>query len=105
MTTLTSRFSIPMLLLVFSMSSAAWAKTETLQLKTAPYLSGEEAIVLETKKGEVIWNYYALNSKVSKQLNQLKRARCLQVKSKQGVYHPDEDGSSIQQISACPKTR
>ncbi|HCW3745708.1 TPA: hypothetical protein OXK62_003811 [Acinetobacter baumannii] len=84
-------------------STAVMAKTETIQLKGDIYLSGEEAIVFPTRKGEVYFNAYAMSDQVSAQALKYRDKRCLVIQSKQGIYHPDEDGSGIQKIQTCPK--
>lgn len=78
----------------------AMAKTEQIILKQDLGL-GEEAIIFNTKKGEVILNYYALPEKVAQQIDQFKKGQCLEIQSKHGFYNDTGDGQYIQSIRPC----
>jgi len=78
----------------------AMAKTEQIILKQDLGL-GDEAIIFNTKKGEVILNYYALPEKVAQQIDQFKKGQCLEIQSKHGFYNDTGDGQYIQSIRPC----
>lgn len=81
-------------------SSAAIAKTEQITLKKSIEF-GEEAVFVNTTKGEVVLNYYALPDKVAKKLEPYKKGQCLEVDSKYGFYNDTGDGQYIQRIQPC----
>lgn len=93
-----------LLCLIFgiTLSNAALAKTEQVALKNK-ITFGEEAIIFQTTKGEVILNMYALPEKVLKQMKPFKKGQCLQIQSKNGFFNDTNDGQYIQSIRLCPK--
>ncbi|MDV7489260.1 hypothetical protein R4544_09050 [Acinetobacter baumannii] len=85
------------------MCSVATAKTEKITLKQNIGF-GEEAVIFNTTKGEVILNMYALPERVAKQIKPFKKGQCLEVQSKNGFFQDTGDGQYIQSIRPCKQT-
>ncbi|MDC4276330.1 hypothetical protein OW684_09765 [Acinetobacter baumannii] len=90
-------------LLSLLMCSVATAKTEKITLKQNIGF-GEEAVIFNTTKGEVILNMYALPERVAKQIKPFKKGQCLEVQSKYGFFQDTGDGQYIQSIQPCKQT-
>ncbi|KAB0455057.1 hypothetical protein FAU76_02685 [Acinetobacter baumannii] len=90
-------------LLSLLMCSVASAKTEKITLKQNIGF-GEEAVIFNTTKGEVILNMYALPERVAKQIKAFKKGQCLEVQSKYGFFQDTGDGQYIQSIRPCKRT-
>ncbi|BBQ47228.1 hypothetical protein [Acinetobacter pittii] len=86
------------------MCSVATAKTEKITLKQNIGF-GEEAVIFNTTKGEVILNMYALPERVAKQIKPFKKGQCLEVQSKHGFFQDTGDGQYIQSIRPCKRTQ
>ncbi len=84
-------------------STTAMAKTEQVVLKKNVAF-GEEAIIFQTTRGEVILNMYALPEKVAKQIQPFKKGQCLEIQSKYGFFKDTGDGIHIQSIRPCKKS-
>ncbi|MHC0017816.1 hypothetical protein ACW2B4_08670 [Acinetobacter pittii] len=89
-------------ILSLSVSSIAFAKTEQVTLKSNVYY-GEESVVFQTTRGEVILNSYAIPAKVVLQIKPYKKGQCLEIKSKHGFFKDTGDGQYIESIQPCTK--
>jgi len=83
-------------------TNVALAKTEKVTLKKSLNF-GEEAVIFETTKGDVVLNFYALPEKVAKQIKPYKKGQCLEIQSKNGFFNDTGDGAYIQNIRQCVK--
>lgn len=83
-------------------ANAAMAKTEQIIL-TKNIQFGEEAVIFNTTKGQVLINAYALPDKVAKQIKPYKKGQCLEIQSKYGFFKDTGDGIYIQNIRTCLK--
>lgn len=83
-------------------ANTAMAKTEQIIL-TKNIQFGEEAVIFNTTKGQVLINAYALPDKVAKQIKPYKKGQCLEIQSKYGFFKDTGDGIYIQNIRTCVK--